>query len=138
MPRVLAPRTPLALVALVLALAPSQAARGEKPLDPSAKFHLGTHTRKVTTAAAEAQAAFDRGLTLAYAFSHHASEQAFRKAAAADPECAMAWWGVALVNGPHINLPIMLPDQVATSWEALKKAQTLATKASPVEQMLIG
>src|SRR5437867_2862314 len=67
------------------------------------RFHLGSHTRKVTTSSPEAQKAFDRGLILSFAFSHRAAEEEFRKAIAADPGCAAAWWGVALVNGPHIN-----------------------------------
>ena len=89
-------------------LAPTRAAAGEPP--SAERFHLGTHARKVTTTSPEAQKAFDRGLVLAFAFSHRAAEAEFRRAAAADPTCAMAWWGIALVNGPHINLPIVLPD----------------------------
>ena len=45
---------------------------------------LGDHHLKVTTSSAAAQAAFDRGLTLAYSFAHYAAEQEFRRAAALD------------------------------------------------------
>ncbi len=105
---------------------------------PSAeRFHLGVHTRKVTTASPEAQRAFDRGLVLAFAFSHRAAEEEFRRAAAADPACAMAWWGIALVNGPHINLPLVLPDAAKVAWEALGKAKAAAAGASEEERALI-
>jgi tetratricopeptide (TPR) repeat protein len=100
--------------------------------------HLGHHTFKVTTDSKQAQRAFDRGLTLAYGFGHYAAEQEFRRAALLDPGCAMAWWGVALVNGPHINFPLVPPDKAATAWEALTKAKELSGRASPVEKALIG
>lgn len=98
---------------------------------------LGTHTYKITTSVPEAQRAFDRGLVLAYGFSHGAAEKEFRRAAALDPRCAMAWWGVALVNGPHINFPMVPPDKAKTAWEALTKARELAPGAGATEQALI-
>jgi tetratricopeptide (TPR) repeat protein len=98
----------------------------------------GGYKFKITTSSREAQRAFDRGLTWAYAFAYQAAEDEFRAAAAADPECAMAWWGVALVNGPHINFPLVPPDKAKTAWEALTKARALAPKASEREQALIG
>ncbi|HWI56005.1 MAG TPA: hypothetical protein VNZ22_02175 [Bacillota bacterium] len=104
---------------------------------PQELRHLGHHRFKVTTQSAEAQRAFDRGLTLAYAFGHYAAEQEFRRAAQADPECAMAWWGVALVNGPHINFPSVTPDHAATAWQALTQAKALASRTRPLEQALI-
>ena len=99
---------------------------------------LGGHKFKITTKSPDAQRAFDRGLTQAYAFAYAAAEDEFRAAAAADPECAMAWWGIALVNGPHINFPLVPPDKAKTAWEALTKARALASKASEREQALIG
>src|SRR5260221_452109 len=84
---------------------------------------LGDHTFKITTHSPEAQRQFDRGLTLAYGFLHHAAEQEFRRAITADPNCAMAYWGIALVNGPHINFPVVPPDKAAKAWEALTKAK---------------
>lgn len=104
------------------------------PLNP---FHLGSHTYKITTTSADAQKAFDRGLTLAYAFSHGAAEREFRKAAELDPKCAMACWGVALVNGPHINFPVVPPDKAQTAWDALTKAKELAPGAGETERALI-
>ena len=99
---------------------------------------LGTHHHKITTSNPEAQKAFDRGLILAFAFSHGTAEKAFRQAAELDPQCAMAWWGVALVNGPHINFPMVPPDKAKTAWEALARARELAPGASQTEQALIG
>jgi tetratricopeptide (TPR) repeat protein len=99
---------------------------------------LGSHSYRITTASPEAQKAFDRGLTLAYSFSHERAEREFRRAAEIDPKCAMAWWGVALVNGPHINFPVVPPDKALAAWDALTKAQALAPGASETERALIG
>jgi tetratricopeptide (TPR) repeat protein len=99
--------------------------------------HLGHHSFKVTTSRADAQLAFDRGLTLAYGFSHYAAEQEFRRALQVDPNCAMAWWGIALVNGPHINFPIVPPAKAQVAWDALLNAKRLANRTTALEQALI-
>lgn len=126
-------------VALILLLSGCATSREESgPPSTGRLYHLGHHTFKVTTQTVEAQRAFDRGLTLAYAFSHRAAEDEFRRAAQADPECAMAWWGVALVNGPHINFPAVPPDHAKTAWDALTRAKALAPKAGELERALIG
>jgi tetratricopeptide (TPR) repeat protein len=104
--------------------------------DPPLWDGLGTLTYRITTASAEAQAYFDQGLRLAYAFNHGEAQRAFRKAQKLDPTCAMCFWGEALVLGPNINLP-MQDDAVAPAFAALQKARTLAASANPREQALI-
>ena len=98
---------------------------------------LGSVTYKITTANERAQAYFDQGLRLAYAFNHGEAQRAFRMAQKLDPDCAMCFWGEALVLGPNINLP-MQEDAVAPAYAAAQKAKALAGKASPREQALIG
>ena len=104
---------------------------------PAESIPLGSHTYPIATRSPEAQRAFDRGLTLAYGFAHEAAEKEFRRAAGFDPQCAMAWWGVALVNGPHINFPMVPPNRAKTAWEALSKARSLASGSSARERALI-
>lgn len=98
---------------------------------------LGPITYKITTANEQAQAYFDQGLRLAYAFNHGEAQRAFRKAQKLDPDCAMCFWGEALVLGPNINLP-MQEDAMAPAYAAAQKAKALAGKESPREQALIG
>ena len=98
---------------------------------------LGSVTYKITTTNDRAQAYFDQGLRLAYAFNHGEAQRAFRKAQRLDPDCAMCIWGEALVLGPNINLP-MQEDAVAPAFAAAQKAKALAGKTSPREQALIG
>ncbi len=98
---------------------------------------LGGLSRKVTTASPEAQRYFDQGLALVYAFNHDEAIRSFHRAAELDPRCAMAWWGVAYANGPHINNPVVPEGRAKAAWEALGKATAALAGASPVEGALV-
>lgn len=98
---------------------------------------MGQHHRTITTTSPLAQRYFNQGLTWAYAFNHDEAIRSFEEAARLDPDCAMAWWGVALCNGPHINNPAMPPERSEAAWQALTNAVALRAKANPIEQALI-
>jgi tetratricopeptide (TPR) repeat protein len=104
--------------------------------DPPLWEGLGSVTYKITTSNTQAQAYFDQGLRLTYAFNHGEAERAFRKAQKLDPACAMCFWGEALVLGPNINLP-MAEDAVAPAFATAQKAKALAGNATAREQALI-
>jgi hypothetical protein len=104
--------------------------------DPPIWDGLGLASYKISTSSAEAQAYFDQGLRLAYAFNHGEAQRAFRKAQKLDPSCAMCFWGEALVLGPNINLP-MQEDAAAPAFKAVQVALALSANASPREQELI-
>src|SRR6186713_79524 len=106
-------------------------------IEPPLWTGLGAVTYKITTANERAQAYFDQGLRLAYAFNHGEAQRAFRMAQKLDPDCAMCFWGEALVLGPNINLP-MPEAAVAPAYAAAQQAKALAGKGSPREQALIG
>ncbi|MEU1345077.1 hypothetical protein [Streptomyces sp. NPDC005827] len=106
-------------------------------------YDLGRHTRPVTTSSAEAQTWFDRGLNWTYAFNHEEAVRCFEAAGAADPDCAMADWGVAYALGPNYNKPWEFFDQedLARTTErthaAVERAHAKAAHASPVERALV-
>lgn len=129
----------LGIAVLVSAPPPTLAEFLEKPAvtTNAEPVDLGGHTFTVTTKSPAAQHAFNRGLTLAFAFSHLAAEDEFRRATEADSQCAMAWWGIALVNGPHINFPAVPAERAKIATAAITKAQALATGASKRERALI-
>ena len=104
--------------------------------NPMLADNLGTMHYPVTTANPLAQQFFDQGLRLAYAFNHLEAVRSFRKARTLDPDCAMCYWGEALVLGPNINAP-MDAASVAPAFEAVSKAQALAGKATAKEGALI-
>ena len=81
----------------------------------------------VSTDIPAAQAAFDRGLTLFFAYQPEESEHAFRQAARLDPGLAMAWWGVGLSVGPYINEE-PTPEKTIAAGDALDRATLLIRK----------
>lgn len=98
---------------------------------------LGDHHRKVTTSSKDAQKYFDQGLIFAFSFNHDEAIKSFQQAAEFDPNCAMAYWGVSLCNGPHINNPAMDEAHIKAAWEALQQAKAQRDSASDVEKALI-
>jgi len=98
---------------------------------------LGSFHRAVTTTSPEAQAYFDQGMRLLWAFNHDESSRSFAKAAAIDPGCAMCLWGVALTVGPNYNLPMMAAPRAKVAFDALQRARVAASRGTPVEQALI-
>ena len=119
---------------LALAAAVVQAA----PL-PSVPLHddLGKVHFPITTANPLAQRYFDQGLSYAYGFNHAAAIASFRAGQAADPNCAMCYWGEAMAHGPNINAP-MDPATNARSVALASYANWLAAKATEPEQALTG
>lgn len=106
-------------------------------------FDLGTLTRPVSTGSAEAQLWFDRGLAWTYAFNHEEAVRCFEEAATADPDCAMAHWGIAYALGPNYNKPwesfdpLDLERTVSGTHAAVERARACAAGATPVERALI-
>lgn len=83
-----------------------------------------------------AQRYFDQGLRMAYGFNHEAAGRSFAEAARLDPDCAMCWWGQALVLGPNINLA-MQPEANRPAFEFSRRAAALAARATPADRALI-
>jgi tetratricopeptide (TPR) repeat protein len=97
---------------------------------------LGHYTRPVTTRSVEAQQYFDQGLAWLHGFNHDEAIRSFEQAAALDPECAMAYFGIALASGPHINNPVVPPERSAAAMAALTRARENAV-ANDLERELI-
>jgi tetratricopeptide (TPR) repeat protein len=123
------------IAAMVFCAAAAFAQENGGPIAPKLKG-LGKHRHPVTTNSKEAQQFFNQGLVLAYGFNHAEAARSFREAARLDPDCAMAYWGVAYVLGPNINAP-MNPDHNKDAMEALHKAISLKDKASEKERAYI-
>jgi len=96
---------------------------------------LGDIHFPITTSSQTAQHYFDQGLSLAWAFNHAAADFAFNEAALHDPDCAMCYWGSALVLGPNVNAA-MDPANAPRAHLLAEKARQLAASATPREQAL--
>ena len=93
----------LGAVLCILAAAPSAAAA------QSAVSQLGSDTARahqaIATNVPAAQADFDRGLVMMYAFNIGEAREAFRAAEAADPHALAPYVGEAVSETFDINLP---------------------------------
>jgi len=97
---------------------------------------LGDWHHPVSTKNKEAQAFFDQGLRLIYAFNHDEAARSFHKAAELDPTLAMAYWGVAEAIGPNYNDPAD-GDRFKEAHAAIQKAVDLSANASANEKAYI-
>ncbi len=106
-------------------------------------YDLGNYHRTVSTTSAEAQLWFDRGLIWCYGFHHEEAVNCFERAAAIDPACAMAYWGIAYAIGPNYNKPweafteIDLTQSLDRAYNATQMALARLDGASAAEQALI-
>ena len=98
--------------------------------------NLGEHRFPVTTQSARAQLFINQGLMLAYGFNHAEAHRSFAEAARLDPDCAMAYWGMALVLGPNINMT-MNPENEPQTHALVKEALALKPKVSEKERAYI-
>ena len=112
---------------------PPKPALGETP---PLYGNLGRLHWRVATKNPKAQAYFDQGLILAFGFNHAEAQRAFQAAQRLDPQCAMCFWGEALVLGPNINAP-MVPEANAPALAALSRATALKAKAGARDRALI-
>ncbi|MGI9401263.1 MAG: hypothetical protein ACR2O0_08425, partial [Rhizobiaceae bacterium] len=106
-------------------------------------YDIEVYSRKVTTSSPEAQKWFDRGLVWCFSYFHDEAIECFKRALEADPDCAMAHWGVAYATGPNYNMPWerrdenMQRDSLATCYDATQAALALVDRISLPEQDLI-
>ena len=96
------------------------------------QLHFG-----ISTENKEAQAFFNQGIRLTYAFNHAEAHRSFMEAARLDPASAMSYWGQAYTLGPNINDPIPDTQRKLKAYEAVQKALERLSAASPREQALI-
>src|ERR1700716_2155502 len=103
----LAVKTTLAATA-VIALAAPAAAQVAAPAgaQEAAEQQLG-NVHFATTCNEVAQRRFDRAMRYQHSFWYRAAKEIFEETLKADPDCGIAYWGVALTlwNNPHFPPP---------------------------------
>jgi len=104
------------------ATAPSQAEAA--PELPILTAVLGEYTRPVTTSNPLAQAYFDQGMQMVFAFTYSVAIRSFEEAQRQDPACAMCAWGEALARGPFLN-GVMTRANAGPAYEAAQRALSL-------------
>src|SRR5262245_32718246 len=93
---------------------------------------LGPFHRPISTKNTEAQAFFDQGFQMEYAFARLDAIRSFREAWKRDPQCAICYWGEAWAWGSYLNGPTSA-EQSPFAYAAMQKATAMTRKASPAE-----
>src|SRR5262249_37705749 len=75
-----------------------------------------------------AQRRFDRGMRYQHSFWYRQSKAVFEEVLAADADCAIAYWGIALslLYNPHAPPP---PENLPLGLAALQKGKAVGAKA---------
>jgi tetratricopeptide (TPR) repeat protein len=101
------------------------------------KTAMGPFKRPISSRNSEAQAFFNQGFQLRYAFARPEAVRSFREAETRDAECAICYWGEAWAWGSDLNWT-MSADDAPFAYAAIQKAIALApAHATPIEQALI-
>jgi hypothetical protein len=72
---------------------------------------------------AQAQQQFEKALAMLHSFHFPATGRAFTAIATAEPDCAMAWWGIAISQRLNPLVQPFPPDALRRGWEAIQKAR---------------
>jgi tetratricopeptide (TPR) repeat protein len=98
---------------------------------------LGPYARPISSSNPRAQAFFNQGVQMMYAFAKPEAVRSFRQAWASDPTCAICHWGEAWAWGSYLNAP-MVSSESPWAFAAIQQAMRLReAHASPVERALI-
>lgn len=106
-------------------------------------FDLGAYSWSITPSCKAAQIWFDRGLAWVYGYNHEEAIVCFERAVQADPNCAMAYWGIAYAAGPNYNrwwftfTPQERKAALSQAHDALSRARSGKDKVSAQERALI-
>ena len=108
------------ITAVVMAAAFAQSALAAAP-EALGKVHFQTSCKP------KAQQDFDQAMLYQHSFWYRASQKSFEDALKADPECAIAYWGIAqsLLYNPHVAPPV---KNLAEGAAALEKGKSLGAK----------
>ena len=103
---------------------------------PLASSALGSYSFPITTDSSQAQAFFDQGMQLMFAYGKYEAVRSFREAQREDQDCAMCYWGEAWAWGSYLNVPMSEAD-APYAYEALQQAIQLKPESTAREQAYI-
>ena len=97
------------------------------------KTGLGKFTRPISSSNKEAQAFFDQGFQMMFAFAKPEAIRSFRESWKRDPNCAICYWGEAWAWGSYLNGP-MGADEAPHAYAAIQKALSLKDKHATAKE----
>ena len=106
-------------VATVVMIAPAQAQQ-------TADDHLGTVHFPLSCSAVQTK--FDRAVALLHNFFYPETVKAFQAIIKEDPDCAIAYWGLAMSELPNPLVPPFPPANLKAGWEAIQLGKAAKTQ----------
>lgn len=98
---------------------------------------LGAYTWPVTTDSEMAQAYFDQGMQLRYAYNVDEAARSMVEAQRLDPGCAMCYWGEAFALGSFLNGAMTVEKSRQAHASIVKAAELAESNATDLERELI-
>jgi tetratricopeptide (TPR) repeat protein len=98
---------------------------------------MGNLHHQINTKSAQAQAFFDQGLTLVYAFNFVEAERSFKHASLLDQSAAMPYWGMALTLAPSYEAGPASARTNQIACDNLDAAKKLAANGPAIERAYI-
>jgi tetratricopeptide (TPR) repeat protein len=116
----------LACIALVVALVPASLALAHDAGESAESAERLGVVHFETSCTPEAQRQFDRALAMLHSFWYPETVKAFTGVTQTDPNCAIAYWGLALSHRPN---PFAPPDAASLQrgWDAVQRGRALGT-----------
>jgi hypothetical protein len=119
----------MAWIVLMAVCAPLAAAHDDHAPDPGAAPEKLGKVSFPTTCSPAVQAQFDRGVALLHSFWFPAGLKAFQAVAQQDPDCAMAYWGIALNRLLNPFNGVAAPPILKEGQTAIEQARAIGAKS---------
>jgi tetratricopeptide (TPR) repeat protein len=101
----------------------------------AADDHLGTVHFPISCSAVQGK--FDRAVALLHNFFYPETVKAFQAIIKEDPDCAMAYWGLAMSELPNPLVPPFPAANLKAAWEAIQQGKPAKTQ-TPREAEYLG
>ena len=96
---------------------------------------LGKVSFQVSCAPA-VQDQFNRGVALLHSFAYTPAEAEFQSVAEKDPQCAMAYWGLAMSHFQQLWDPPILPGTMSIAQQQIQRAQKIGANSERERQFI--
>ncbi|HKP82719.1 MAG TPA: hypothetical protein VJT69_11895 [Pyrinomonadaceae bacterium] len=125
----------LTFTLLLLLWLPGVKAKSFAPAQPPQEMHPHRHERPeklgtvnfTISCSPKAQKQFNQAVAWLHSFEYEESEKAFTEVAVTDPQCGMAYWGIAMSNYHPLWVP-PTPAELKKGWSAVEKAKAAGAK----------
>lgn len=129
------PNFPFVVAGLIVVLLGGCASEEGAQVQQHAGHSLGTVDFPVTCSK-QAQVEFNRAVAFLHHMTYPQAREAFQRVATTDPQCVMAYWGIAMTLFQPLWPTRPRPEALQRGWKAVQKAKALQP-ATEREQLFV-